>query len=1118
MTPERWRRLDDLFVHAAELPAAERTGFAADACDDDAELHAELTSLLASAADTANGDAAGGDASIARTIGSAAAALTMARIGPYRVLGLIGEGGMGTVYLAERADAAYRRKVAIKVLRGDLASPLAAARFRDERQVLAALDHPGIVRLLDGGRTDDDVPYLVMEHIDGRPFAAHARALPVRERVALVIRIALALQYAHQHLIVHRDVKPSNLLVDRDGAPRLLDFGIAKLLDPDAHREAETRTGTAAFTIEYCSPEQVRGEPVSVATDVYSLGAVLYDVLVGQPPQHAGATTMETLASICDRDPPRPSVAAPALRRELAGDLDNILLRALAKRPERRYASIAAFADDLRRYLAGLPVTARDATLRYRLGKLIRRRYRALAAAALIVGALATATIVSIAQARRADRQAARANADRLALLVDNGRQALLADHPGRALPLLAEALRAGADTAAVRFLLGAAMRPYQARVATIPADDGFTDVAWLPDGSRFALTSMQGHGGLYDRDGHRLAPLEGDGTRDNFPIFNRDGTLVAAADGAYHVLVWDATTGVRRATIAGGWVGSRTHAFLERSGRLVTADRRLALWDLTTGALIASTDVGCDATSLAVAPDEATLAVGCEDATLLLFDANPLGPGVRLGDTSRGAYRLEFSPDGRRLYSSAVADIAIWDVPRRSRIATLPGRLAVLSPDGTRLVAVDEDSVGRIFDATTGLLRLELIGHDAGGLNAIAWSRDGTKIATAGSDGTFRTWNALTGERYTVIEAAVGAGRGTNAFSGAITAALSPDGSRMATVAGTGASLWRVDRAPLITELATRGRLWSATWSPDERTIATAGPERGGLWPDGAPPIEVPLSPGHQAPRQPDGFNPFLQAGSRIMYDVNWSPDGARMVMAGDPDLARVYERDGTLAFALIGHTRRVNRAAFSPDGRLIATAGSDGDARLWDAATGAPVAVLPHGGAVMAAAWSRDGARLATACFDHHLRVWDVATRTVAIDLDGGATKYLDVTISPDGRELVAAGQAGQAEIWDLATRRRRLGLIGHASITTNAVWSPDGGLIATASSDHSARVWDPATGALLATFPHPSDVMSLQWSRDGERLLTGSNEGNVRVWDVHRAAGPPLLIDAFIATHLR
>jgi eukaryotic-like serine/threonine-protein kinase len=269
---------------------------------------------------------------------------------------------MGAVYLARRDDARFERVVAIKILQHALVSPNAVARFRDERHMLAALDHPGIVRLLDGGETEDGLPYLVMEHVEGKPLAEHAAALDVRGRVMLVVKLAAALQYAHQKLIIHRDVKPENVLVDGGGIPKLLDFGIAKLASADAIREAETRTGMALFTVEYASPEQARNESVSVATDVYSLGALLYELLAGRPPQQSGASALETLRAICETEPPRPSAVAPIeRRRQIAGDLDNITLRALQKRPEDRYPSIAALGDDLQRFLDGFPVKARAA-------------------------------------------------------------------------------------------------------------------------------------------------------------------------------------------------------------------------------------------------------------------------------------------------------------------------------------------------------------------------------------------------------------------------------------------------------------------------------------------------------------------------------------------------------------------------------------------------------------------------------------------------------------------------------------------------------------------------------------------------------------------------------------
>jgi len=418
MSPERWRRIEALFDQVLELPAPERSGFLDAACPGDPALRRELDALLASSS-------AGGPslrevvASEIRLFASGSVTAQVGRrIGPFRLIRLLGEGGMGAVYLAERDDAQFTHRVAIKILSHAVGSPQAIARFRDERQILAALEHPHIVRLLDGGSTDDDLPYLVMEYIDGTSITRYAdqHQLSVRARVGLVRQVCAALLYAHQNLVVHRDIKPSNILVDADGVPKVLDFGIAKLLVPVAsfEREARTHTGSAMFTPAYASPEQARGDAVSTATDIYSIGAVLYELASGQPPHRTAGSALDVLRVICEVDPPRPSTVGPSgRRRELAGDLDNIILKALHKEPGRRYASMAQLSDDLGRFLEGLPVAARTATFGYRIRKFVWR-HKGVVAAALLVGAtLLVATGVSLRQAQRADDQAARAEVER---------------------------------------------------------------------------------------------------------------------------------------------------------------------------------------------------------------------------------------------------------------------------------------------------------------------------------------------------------------------------------------------------------------------------------------------------------------------------------------------------------------------------------------------------------------------------------------------------------------------------------------------------------------------------------------------------------------------------------
>jgi non-specific serine/threonine protein kinase/serine/threonine-protein kinase len=366
------------------------------AAEPDAEVRAEAEAMLAD--DERKPVAAEpGDARIGQ------------RIGAYRLIERIGAGGMGAVYRAQRDDDEFDHDVAIKLLRHHgPASPGAIARFRDERQILAALSHPNIVRLLDGGTTDAGLPYLVMEHVQGVAITTYARdhALSVRARVSLFRDVCAAVQFAHGRLIVHRDLKPSNILVTTSGEPKLLDFGIAKLIDPEATREAHTRTGAVLLTPVYASPEQARNEPITVASDVYSLGAVLYELLCGRPPHEAKDNPLELLRDISEREPPRPSTLGG---RELAGDLDTILATALHKDPSLRYTSAEHLSDDLGRYLDGAPVLARNATFAYRASKLVRRHWGKLAIAATVTTALASTTVISVIQANRAEREAAHA-------------------------------------------------------------------------------------------------------------------------------------------------------------------------------------------------------------------------------------------------------------------------------------------------------------------------------------------------------------------------------------------------------------------------------------------------------------------------------------------------------------------------------------------------------------------------------------------------------------------------------------------------------------------------------------------------------------------------------------
>jgi non-specific serine/threonine protein kinase/serine/threonine-protein kinase len=328
------------------------------------------------------------------------------RCGPYRILREFARGGMGVVYLGARADDQFEKTVAIKIISGHLLHPAALRRFHDERRILAMLDHPNIGRLLDAGATETGVPYVVMDYIDGQPLDEYCatRAVPIAGRVALMIKVCAAVQHSHQHLVVHRDIKARNVLVTPDGEPKLLDFGIAKLLDSTGIDTSVTRTGLRTLTPDSASPEQVRGEPVTVLTDVYSLGVLLYRLLAERSPYRGSMTTESSIArAICEEEPIVPSSAAAAepsasaedlaaarhRARELRGDLDLITLKALDKDPRRRYGSVEQLAQDLQRHLDGRPIVAAPDSWGYRTRKFVARHRGAVGAAALLTLSLA---------------------------------------------------------------------------------------------------------------------------------------------------------------------------------------------------------------------------------------------------------------------------------------------------------------------------------------------------------------------------------------------------------------------------------------------------------------------------------------------------------------------------------------------------------------------------------------------------------------------------------------------------------------------------------------------------------------------------------------------------------
>jgi len=439
VTPERWARVREIFDGALERPAQDRAAYLRVLCAGDDEIRLDVEGLLAShnsSMDFLETPAVNLSQALASTGANGEDSEYPAgyRLGPYQFERRIGRGGMGSVWLATRFDPEFNRKVAIKMVKRGMDSQEILRRFRMERQLLANLDHPNIALLIDGGSTPEGLPYLVMEYVEGTPVDRYCedRKLSITDRLKLFRAVCSAVQYAHQNLVVHRDIKGGNILVTSEGVPKLLDFGIAKLLPSDSSTLdlAQTRPEMRPMTLDYASPEQVRGDAITTATDIYSLGVLLYRMLTGKMPYGPEARSQAALQhAIRDKDPLPPSavvladdkIAIPEatqkmdvavetrdkarrrLRRKLQGDLDMIVLKALRKEPHERYVSAEQFSEDIRRYLEGRPVIARMDTPGYRWGKFLRRNVASVVAAVAIAAALIGIAGVSRYQAQRAN-------------------------------------------------------------------------------------------------------------------------------------------------------------------------------------------------------------------------------------------------------------------------------------------------------------------------------------------------------------------------------------------------------------------------------------------------------------------------------------------------------------------------------------------------------------------------------------------------------------------------------------------------------------------------------------------------------------------------------------------
>jgi WD40 repeat protein len=1067
MSEPRADRVQHLFDQAVALPAAQRAAFLEAACVGDEALRAELEGLLACDLDWAAG---GTDGVLQSPIvrapgltprasdapGTTAAEVTRVRVGRYRILRPIAEGGMGAVYEAEQDSP--RRLVALKIVRPGLATPALCKRFAHEAQILGRLHHPGIAQIYEAGLADDGQAFFAMEFIRGLPLDAYCRrhGIDPAARVSVVARVCDAVQHAHDQGVVHRDLKPANVLVDEAGQPKVLDFGVARATDADLLTSAGlTRTGQLLGTPSYMSPEQVTADPAAIdcRADVYALGVILFELLAHRLPfPLEGRPLAEAARVIVEDDPPRLGSIAPELR----GDVETIVAKALEKEPARRYASAADLAADLRRWLGHEPIRARPPSALYHLRKFARRHTGLVGGVLATVLALVLGLVGTVLFAVGEARQRRQAE--------DEKREARFQEY--RARMAAAVGALAAHDVADAERQLDAApeeLRDWEWKHLHSRLDDSVSVLSWPGSGAGL-LKAPEGLVvvGLTP-EGMRVVDLAG-GKQRTVPVAQKRPIAAAAMPTA---------AGLRVAV----WVDPTSFELLDEAGAVLC---RVAEPNFKRAAPVA------------ISPDGTRLLCPWDDggwSRLAVFDATTGKLTARCAGHRGGVWGTTFSPDGTRFVSAGEDRTArLWDTATGALLVTFQGHAdkvlsVAFSPDGARLATTSADGTVRQWDTATGQEIEAPYQRHSAEVIAAAYSSDGQWVASAGIDRTVRVWRAkgrqdlavLHGHTGTIVTVAFapggdrlaslsrdsihGAGDGTVRVwelgpaatlpvlhghgSYVYPVAFSPDGHWIASGSWDGeARLWDAATGELRARLPHPEFVLSLAFSPDGRWLVTGGHghERLRIW-------DVATARLHKEISGPGRDFRFLTI----------SPDGSRVAAVADPARFQICDlTTGEQLFAAEGKP-----LGYSPDGRWLAIlrAADDRTVVLLDARTHEQAAEFRgHEKTVFSATFSPDSRRLASCSADRTVRLWQIDSGACQV-LRGHTDQVFAAAFHPGGTRLATAGRDRAVWLWDLARGEEVARLHGHKSYVWALAFSPDGNTLASSSGDFTVRLWDTA-----------------------------------------------------------
>ena len=1018
--------------------------------------------------------------------------------GRYILEGEHARGGQARVLVA--LDAHVGRRVAWKELLPEWQPPAGGPgvsagftrRFLREARITARLEHPNICPVHEIGRREDGRCYYTMRLVRGETLADRLeRCQTAADRIKLVGTfwdVCNAMAYAHGQGVIHRDLKPGNVMVGAFGETVVLDWGLAKERGlpetaedpsnptagtdgpsrptaPPMSTGGETIDGAAMGTPWYMSPEQARGAVAEIdeRSDVWGLGAILYELLTGRPP-FTGTSVAEVLGAVLTKPVRPPRELCPEAPPELAG----IAMKCLERDPAARYASASELADDLAAYMTGGRVRAHD----YTSWELVRRfagRHKTALGAAVAVFAVIVAALVVVSLAWR-EESSARV---REVLARSRERRAHLESEYNLARAHVQQAVRLVGERQlhAARVHAFASLLHNPAHPGSQAADAGFTGDSPVADRPRMEALSV-----IHRTRFRHLQRLERT-LRAPGPILSAalspDGRRLSVSDQDGRLTAWELDSGAelfrtkvfegRASAVACSPVGDRVV--------VGGASGVLSLRDAATGREVARIAAGSGISSLAFSPDGRTLVSGHTDGRVRTWDAATGAAGVDLPGHTDEVRGLAFSPDGRQVASGS------WDkTVHLSDPATAARRLALrvpgegvytlaFSPDGRRMVTGAYDGFLRWWDATSGAPVSEMV-HGREGVITLALSRDGRRLVSGGYDRKMRLWDPVTGELLGVVEGHTDAVHGL---------AISPDGRKVVSASQDGTiRVWQVAVEDGIPRLIHPDGVYGVAWSRDRRWIATAGWDHEVRLFDARTGAQVRVLAGH----------------AEGVIGVAFSPAGDRLASCGYDREVRIWDpADGRALQVLRGHGGPVTHVAFSPDGRLLASGSHDGRLRLWDPGTGRLVfESADHGGFVHGLAFSPDGRLLASAAFDRRVHLFDVAGRRPLRTLEGHADWASDVAFSPDGRLLLSVGKDHVGVLWDTATWRPLRRLTGHRQWVNRGAFSPDGMRIVTGGDDGVAFVWDTATGHPLLRLDPGHAVSGVAFAPDGSAVALG------------------------------